>query len=350
MLSNNVCEQGSPHLIRRDHLYSDVIQLYENFERLRNEFPFRIAFDDENAWDSGGVSRDLFSGFWKCAFDKFFDGSGNLVPATHPNVDMGLFPFLGRILSHGYLVSGFLPVHVAFPVLAAVLLGPTICIKDSVLTESFIDHLSCYDASILKDAFLECGRGCSNFSPIVRSKLLALLGNFGCRQIPSPAMLMSIISSIAKHEFFIKPSAAIYSMHGGIPSTQDFWKGTELDHLLQIYKASNSSASNVLQVLEEPPFSDELQSSIYGYLLQYIGNMQPHDVRKFLRFVTGSSALIVDKISITFNGLSGVARRPIAHTCSCVLELPVSYSTYIEFSCEFDQILSSEMSWIMDAL
>ena len=105
------------------------------------------------------------------------------------------------------------------------------------------------------------------------------------------AMLMSIISSIAKHEFFIKPSAAIYSIHGGIH--QDFWKGTELDHLLQIYKASNSSASNVLQVLEEPPFSDELQSLIYGYLLQYIGNMQPHDVQKFLRFVTGSSALIV---------------------------------------------------------
>ena len=118
------CEEGSPHLIRRKELYKDVIELYSDFSRLADEFPFRIAFDDEQALDTGGVARDLFSGFWIHACQRHFDGSGTLVPALHPHVDMRVFPLLGTILSHGYLACGFLPVQIAFPVIAAAVLEP----------------------------------------------------------------------------------------------------------------------------------------------------------------------------------------------------------------------------------
>lgn len=64
-----------------------------------------MALINEHAVDSGGVARDMFSGFWLAAFQKFFDGSGSLVPATHPNVDMSVFPVLGTILSHIASVS-----------------------------------------------------------------------------------------------------------------------------------------------------------------------------------------------------------------------------------------------------
>ena len=75
--------------------------------------------------------------------------------------------------------------------------------------------------------------------------------------------------------------------------------------------------------------------------------MHNAEVRNFLGFVTGSSALVIDEIKVTFNGLSGLSRRPIAHTCSSTLELPVSYATYLEFAQEFDFILTTELSWIM---
>ena len=78
--------------------------------------------------------------------------------------------------------------------------------------------------------------------------------------------------------------------------------------------------------------------------------MTCEEVGLFLRFVTGSSVAIGKDISITFNNLSGLGRRPIAHTCSCLLELSVNYSTSIEFAAEFKQVLSSDLSWIMDAI
>jgi len=56
-------------------------------------------------------------------------------------------------------------------------------------------------------------------------------------------------------------------------------------------------------------------------------------------------------IYVTFNNLHDFAKQPIAHTsCSCTVELPTSYATYLEFGQEFSRILSSKAVWAMDAL
>ena len=132
-------------------------------------------------------------------------------------------------------------------------------------------------------------------------------------------------------------------------STRTFGKDVTVEHLMQVYLASNATAYNVLKVIKEPVVLEPLQETAYGYLLQYVGNMRNAKVRDFLRFITSSSALVVDEIKVTFNGLPGLSCRPIAHTCSCTLDLPVSCATYLEFAQEFDAILTSELSWIMDA-
>ena len=58
---------------------------------------------------------------WEEAYLKKFDGESLLVPAIHPNTDMASFPILGTVLAHGFMVCGYLPVRIAFPVLAAAL-------------------------------------------------------------------------------------------------------------------------------------------------------------------------------------------------------------------------------------
>ena len=52
---------------------------------------------------------------------------------------------------------------------------------------------------------------------------------------------------------------------------------------------------------------------------------------------------------VRFNNLSGLERRPISHTCSCVLELPSSYEMFEYFAHEFQAVLSEESSWKIDA-
>ena len=87
------------------------------------------------------------------------------------------------------------------------------------------------------------------------------------------------------------------------------------------------------------------EDRVFGFLLAFIGNMRWSELRLFLRFVTGSSVLLAKKIKVSFNNLTGLARRPISHTCDCTIELPISYATYPEFELEF---LTSEVSWAME--
>ena len=92
------------------------------------------------------------------------------------------------------------------------------------------------------------------------------------------------------------------------------------------------------------------EASFFSYLMNFIGNMKRDDLRLFLRFVTGSSVMLAQKINVSFNNITGIARRPISHTCDCGLELSIAYSTFPEFEQEFYKILQHEYSWIMDAL
>ena len=86
-------------------------------------------------------------------------------------------------------------------------------------------------------------------------------------------------------------------------------------------------------------------------LQQYIGNMKNDEIRSFLRFVTGSSVCSSKAILVTFNGLDGLARRPIGHTCSCSLELSTAYSSYLDLIAEFNSVLSNgDYAWKMDAI
>lgn len=57
-------------------------------------------------------------------------------------------------------------------------------------------------------------------------------------------------------------------------------------------------------------------------------------------FVTGVDVLCVPIIHVQFTVLDGIARRPIAHTCGSVLELPSTYDEYAEFRPEFSNVLA----------
>ena len=72
---------------------------------------------------------------------------------------------MGAIISHAYLASGILPIRIALPCISAILLPPGGQLPQNVLVETFIDCLSCHDASIFKDAFEEVKAGKKIFPP-----------------------------------------------------------------------------------------------------------------------------------------------------------------------------------------
>ena len=148
-----------PWPIRRTNVYSDVVETYqENISDILQEYPFRIRYEDEQAVDTGGVCRDMFSSLWKQAYINNFDGESLLIPAIHSDTDMATFPVLGTVLSHGFMVCGYLPVRIAFCVLATVLCYPGVHIPDEIviplLIISYLTRTLFFAALLSKSPFL----------------------------------------------------------------------------------------------------------------------------------------------------------------------------------------------------
>lgn len=336
--------EGSEHTIRRSNVFKDVLQLYQMGSILQ-ECPIRIEFEDEMAIDQGGVTRDMFSAFWDECHSKLFEGLNLLVPLLHPQSDTSIFPIIGRIISHGYLVCGFLPVCVALPCLLCILCGPGTVVPQQVLQDAFLDYISTTEKSIFKEAL-----NASTFTEDVKEKLMNTLSRFGCRQMPTPAGLVKCLEQIACHEFCSKPTAAAALAHSGIAASHSsFWCAKGARGICSIYKTLTVSVSRVFNVLEFPLFQNPAEERVCNYLQEMVGNMNQAQLQKFLRFATGSSVLVVKMITIQFNGLSGFGRRPIAHTCDCILELPVAYENYHDFFSEWLAINDNDLCWRMDA-
>lgn len=341
---------GDTHSIRRDYVFDDIIELYESNPSVVKEFPFTVRFKDERAIDAGGVARDALSAFWEHAYITMFDGGSLLIPAVHHKVDMNKFPILGKIISHGYLVCGHLPLRIAFPVIASSLLGPHVKIPDEIILESFVDYLVQYEGQTLKKAF-QAAAVSSKFSQQLSSELLSLLSRHGCVEVPKPANVKSLVTQVAHHEFTIKVLAATHAIHSGLPlDHQLFWGKFSVSQLYSLYRSLAATPEKVIGMVLEPLNMNSAEERVFGYFLQFIGNLNPDELRLLLRFITGSSVVLAEKIDVAFNRTSGATRFPFAHTCSPVIDLPSTYATYPDFEHDFRCILSNEHSWLMDSI
>lgn len=65
-------------------------------------------------------------------------------------------------------------------------------------------------------------------------------------------------------------------------------------------------------------------------------------VTKFFQFVTGSNLVLVSSTEVAFTAISGVEKRPIAHTCVSRIDISTEYESLSAFSKEFDFIITKE--------
>ncbi len=337
---------GPLHIVERSNIFDDLLKTYR-VESIITEYPVKFEFKGEIGVDQGGITRDVFSAFWEYCYSVMFDGSMLLIPMLSPQTDTSLLPILGRMLSHAYLVSGFLPVRVALPCLLKILCGPCVDVPQSLLRDAFLDYISATERVLFKDALSS-----TMFSAEMQEGLLSTLSRFSCRQIPTPSNLKTCLNQVAEFEFCCKPAAAISKLHSGIPALHStFWNSQGVEGLESLYNLLTVSPKKVIEVLDVSFAKNPAEERIAGYLVEMIGNMSTVILQRFLRFTTGSSVLIVNSITVEFNRLSGLGRRPCAHTCDCTLELPVAYNNYNDFHTEWMAILNSDDTfWKMDCI
>ena len=218
--------------------------------------------------------------------------------------------------------------------------------------ESFTGSISAHDAAVIE---LACKKVDSkeSFSESLQVDLLSALSGFDCRKAPSIDTFSRVIHDISNHLFIRKPCAFINDVRAGIPEVhQGFWRALSCHDFYDMYMSMQATPAKVLSMLSEVTPSTPKEETVLSYLCQYIGNMRRKELQIFLRFVTGSSVCTASRLTVCFNNVEGLARRPVVHTCGYTIELSTTYASYSEFSQEFSSILSSKEAqmWSMDCV
>ena len=136
-------------------------------------------------------------------------------------------------------------------------------------------------------------------------------------------------------------------------SHQVLWNELNTASIRALYAKLYPSPDKIMELLQ--PNGDYVpltarRERVFEFLRRYFRGLSRDKVPVFLQFVTGSSLVLVPRIEVAFTTLSEIQRRPIAHTCSCRVDLPTEYESFAAFFKEFDTVISKEECFQYNAI
>ena len=186
---------------------------------------------------------------------------------------MAILPIIGKIISHGYLASGFLPARIAVPSLIGILLSACMDLPHNTLLDALMDYVSSNERRKLQST-LTYKETESKFPETLKGELISILSRLGCRVVPTPKNIAKLILGVAKYEFCCKPAAAISLINMGIPDEhKKFWKDTDVNGIACLYKCLTVTNDKVLALLS-CNCQSPVEERINGYLITLIGNFR----------------------------------------------------------------------------
>ncbi|XP_022783703.1 uncharacterized protein LOC111324417 [Stylophora pistillata] len=263
-----------------------------------------------------GLLRDVFSLYWKETYDSLFVGENERIPFVRHDYQRDEWVAVGRIVVK---TCQYLPVLLSQTFLAC-LFGGESAVTSAMLTQSFRNYIS-VDEKCLID---KCLAGAMKWDDEDEmSQLLEVLSNYDCRIMVNSENVIQVIEEIAHKELLQKPQYIADCWKDIVstllPSFPDFAA------ISKSYELLIPSKSKILSCLEANPGSDGERGSL-NFLKRYIKGLDTSQkLSKVFRFIVKSELMLFDAIQVNFTNLSGLDRRPIAHTCNTVLELSSTY-------------------------
>ena len=330
-------------MLHRMNIKADMINAFKD-PRITNCHLTIVMIDGRGNEEKGtgiGVVRDAFSLFWKEVYDSLFIGENERVPFIRHDYSRSDWEAIARVIVVGYQICQYLPIRISKAFLSYVLFGEC-AITSENLIEAFQQYISVEERNTLE----KCLAGSFDFDDEEDyDNLLEILGNFDCRTRVNKENVRSVIREIAHKEIIQKTQFIT-----------DCWRPTlqyivtsfpTCEALIEKYEEIQPSVTKVCNSIESSPQCDAERDCL-KFLKKFIKGLDTSSkLATFLRFISGSELMLFAAIHVTFNELSGFARRPIARTCNTLLELSSTYQSYPEFREEFNHILLSD-NWEVD--
>ena len=229
--------------MNRDTIVEDILQLYRMNKTLTSSL-LEVTFLNEPAEDADGLTCELFWQGWKNILPLGFEGTTNFhVPRVDPDCTEELFEILGRLGSHGFVLTGYFPVEIASASLIGIF-NPD-ALSDEDLIYSFLSFLTEGERPAAEKAMEK-----SKVS--VDDILVDILSRYNVRQIPtSRSEFHSLFVRIAKCQFVTKPSFLMVAFKRGLEKAHAaIWKAINASDIRALYVRLYPTAEKLVELLE----------------------------------------------------------------------------------------------------
>ncbi|XP_073808037.1 uncharacterized protein isoform X2 [Danio rerio] len=299
-------------------------------------YPLKYIYIDEKGDDADGVSRDVYAAFWSEFLDNTAEGEEFRVPSLSPKWQEEEWKSMGRILLKGFQDHGYFPCRLS-PVFTVALIFGENQVSNEMLFDSLLFYLSQSDRDLVTRALNE------DLSDEDRDELLDLMDRLDVSVLPTTENLKGLLLKVAHKQLIQKPAYAAEKMSS---VASHFLKEAfqSPKDVLKMYEEKKPTTRKLLKLFSASP-TTQAEKQSFRFLQQYIRGLDEIGFRRMFRFVTGSDVICVCQIEVLFTSSDGLARRPVAHTCGPVLELPWTYTSYPELRTELDNVLAAKSSY-----
>ncbi|XP_044182403.1 uncharacterized protein LOC122963139 [Acropora millepora] len=325
-------------ILYRAFLKDNLIEVFKDPEILQVNLDVTLIGDNgkEEEGKGAGVFRDTLSSFWSQFFNSLTVGTQEKVPAIRHDYQRAEWEAIARILMYGYIKERYFPLPLSRAFVALCLFG-----EESMTSDFLLSSFKLYISEDERETLQKC---LEEKIEDEYDDVLDFLSNYKCYRSPTQENILQIVSELAHQEIIQKPR---YVMNCWAPilkpmiSLPDFQSVVTLENL---YDIKRPTAKKILKLIKSEPATDQERQCL-DHLKKYIRSLQGKSLSLFLQFITGSDIISCDTIEVAFSALDGASRRPVAHTCGPLLEIPSSYQSYNELSEEFSELLQHKEAW-----
>lgn len=290
----------------------------------------------EEEGKGAGVLRDALSTFWNQFFNSLTVGAQEKVPAIRHDYQRAEWQAIARILMYGYIKERYFPLPLSRAFVALCLFG-----EENITSDFLLSSFHLYISEDERETLEKCLK--ESFDDD-NDDVFDFLSNYKCYRTPTKENILQIVSELAHQEIIQKPRYVTNCWAPILKPLIAFPDFQSLVTLENLYDIKRPTAKKIVKLIKSEPVTDQERQCL-DHLKKYIRSLQGSSLSVFLQFITGSDIISCDSIEVTFSALEGTSRRPVAHTCGPLLEIPSSYQSYNELSEEFSELLQNKEAW-----
>lgn len=192
------------------------------------------------------------------------------------------FYLIGAILTHGFILTRFIPVFIAKAVSIALVAnnGGGQC-SDDILLASFCNYISVVEKVTVESALA----GPPQIEDRHKTTIIEMLSHIQNRNVPtSPSMLCATLVACARSEFLFCPAFAISEIRRGMEKLHaDLWDNTSSECVVQLYEQLIPTAASTIALLREPFLASSDEEGVCVFFLRhFLQDLSFDDLAQFL--------------------------------------------------------------------